>query len=304
MLEYLKFLFSKVKSFDKKLQDISFLLDKTWIRITPDGFNEKWFFRKNGLLTISQNGNIIDGKFDLLNNYLLLEFLGKKILLNKSLIYNEILLLKKDSNDSELYAFYNEAKFSPEDFLKHLNFSRNTDLNIKKITLIDNTIAEIIREPSQKGISKGNLVWINDQLCNEDYIETDYNYYNLTAGEITEIFYKRKFQIFDNPIVIKQKWKKLSINDSIISFNQKVSNGLHKINFKYGIEVENNIIKKTYHISYWKTIIKKRKLEIWSKTSDDYSIGDLVRENDNSIEDGNYWIGLIEVIKVKHGKIY
>ncbi|WP_159950891.1 hypothetical protein [Polaribacter septentrionalilitoris] len=303
MLEYLKFLISNLKSFDKRLKNIAFFQGKTWMRISSNEFNEKWFFRNNGLLTISRDGNIIDGKYEFLNDYLIIEFLNNKILLNKSSIYNEILLLKKDSNDSELFAFYDNSKFSPQNFLKHLEFSRKNDLNIKQLKLVDNSKVEIIRKPKQKGIIRGNTVLINGQVPIQEYIETKFNYYNLNDGVISKIFYKRKYKIFDNEIIIKQKSKELSVDDTIISSKRKISNGFHKIKFIYGINVKNNIITKVYYISYLKTLLKKTKIEIWKKTSDEYLIGDLVRERDKFVNNGKYWIGLFEIIKVTNGKI-
>lgn len=303
MFEYLKFLFTKVKSFDEKLKNIAFLQDKTWIRISLNGFNEKWFFRKNGVLTLSINGDVIDGSYELLNEYLIIKFSNKKILLNQSFIYNDILLLKKDSVDSDFFAFYDNSKFSENEFLKHIEYSRRKDLNIKQITLLDNTKAEIIRNPNQKGIIKGNTVLIKGQLPNQDLIETNFNYYELVNGKISNIFNKRKYKIFDNEITIKQKWEKLSIGDKIVSSNNKLLNGRYKIKSVNGIEIFDNTIEKIFHISYRETLIKKRKIEIWQKTSYEYSVGDLVRENDKKVSDGKYWIDIFKVVRVKNGKV-
>lgn len=259
MFEYLKFLISNVKSFDKRIKNIVFFQNKTWIRLSPNGFKEKWFFRSNGLLTISRDGNVIDGKYQFLNDYLIIEFLNSKILLNKSSIDNEILLLVKDSNASELFAFYDDSKFSPDAFLEHLESSRKNDLNIKQLSLVDNTKAEIIRKPNQKGVNIGNTVLVDGQLSNQEYIETDYNYYYLKNGKVSSIFYSRRYKIYGNQIVVKQKKKKLSINDVIVSSEQDFSNGLHKINFIYGMYTEDYIIKKNIFHLISGNINKKKK---------------------------------------------
>ncbi|RLJ64394.1 hypothetical protein CLV86_1512 [Lacinutrix venerupis] len=303
MLEYLKFLFRKVKSLDRKLNNIAFLQDKTWIRISPNGFDEKWFFRKNRVLTLSINGNIVDGSYEFLNEYLIIEFSNKKILLNQSFIFNDILLLKKDSDDSTFFAFYDNSKFSKNEFLIYIENSRKKDLNIKQITLIDNTKAEIIRKPNQKGIIKGNTVLIGGEISKKKLIETKYYYYELINGKISNIFIKKKYKIYDNEIIIKQKWKEISIGDTIVSSNKEVINGRYKIKYIIGIEILDNTIEKRFHISYRKTLIKKRKIEVWQKTSYGYSVGDLVRKNNKKANNGKYWIEIFKILRVKNGKV-
>lgn len=303
MFEYFKFLFRSFKPLNEKLKNISFLQGKVWVRISV-GFNEKWFFRKGGILTVSINGNIIDGKYEFLNEYLILRYSDKNILLNQSLIYKDILLLKKDSDDSFFLAFYDNSKYTQEEFLRHFENSRRRDLNIREITLLDNSKAEIIREPDQKHIVKGDAVLINGELSDDNYLETENNLYELDDGKISKIYYKRKYELYNNVITVKQNWQKLSIGDSVISMSNNLKDGLYKISQSKGIEIKGKMINQTFDISNIVTLIKRRKIEIWQKYSYSYSVGDLVIEDNQKVDSDIFWVGGIHFIKVKNGRIY
>ncbi|ADV48703.1 hypothetical protein Celal_1390 [Cellulophaga algicola DSM 14237] len=131
MYEYLKFLIVKLKSIDDKLTVIALLQNKFWVRINDKNLNEKWFFKENGKLLISINGNIVDGRYEQLSEGSLIVELDKnKILLNQNFIYNDILLLKKDSDDSDFYAFYDDSKFNNSEFEQFIEVSRKEDLEV------------------------------------------------------------------------------------------------------------------------------------------------------------------------------
>jgi hypothetical protein len=304
MFEYLKFLFKKLKSFDDKLSNIALLQDKFWIRINEQNFSEKWFFRNNGELIISINGNIIDGRYEHLNQgNLILEYEKNKILLNQNFIYKDILLLKKDSNETDFYAFYDETKFTPDQFLKFIETSRKQDLNIKRIQLADKTNAEIVMNPNQNSISLGNSVLINQRLTDLNFIETDYNYYELQDGVIQNILFKRNYKIFDNNITVKQKWKTINIDDIVLNSKKALEDGRYKINFNIGIGIKENRICSKYYIIFCETNYRKHRIEIWCRNSRVFSTGDLVFENEKPASDGKYWISLVKSIKVKNGKL-
>lgn len=304
MFEYLKFLFKKLKSFDDKLSNIARLQDKFWIRINDNNFSEKWFFRNNGELVISINGNIINGRYEHLNQgNLILEYQKNKILLNQNFIYKDILLLKKDSNETDFYAFYDETKFTPDQFLKFIETSRKQDLNIKQIQLTDKTNVEIIMNPNQQKVSLGNSVLINQKKTDLNIIETDSNFYELQDGVIKNIFFKHNYKIFDNNIIVKQKWKNISVNDKVVYSKKPIRNGRYKINYNIGIQIQDNRIKSKYYINFCQTKYKKHNLEIWCRYQRVFSNGDLVFENSNTASDGKYWISLLKSIKVENGKL-
>ncbi|MEO7283950.1 hypothetical protein [Gelidibacter sp.] len=281
------------------------LLNKFWIRINENNLTEKWYFKENGELIISIDGNIIDGRYELLDeSNLILEYEKNRILLNHNFIYKDLLLLKKDSNESEFYAFYDSTKFiNSSQFLKFIETSRKRDLNIKKIILSDNTEAEIVREPNQDNISLGNSVIINQKLTAFNLIETDNNIYELQNGVINNILYKGNYKINDNNITVKQKWRTIDLNDEIIYSSIPVKNGKHKINYNLGLEIVENRIRSKYHIRFCETFYHKRKLEIWCRNSTLFSYGNYVFENGKSLKDGKYWISLVRRIKVENGKL-
>lgn len=304
MFEYLKFVYRRLTSFNEKLTSIALLQNKFWIRINENNLTEKWYFKVNGELIISIDGNIIDGLYEHLDeSNLILKYEGNKILLNKNFIYKDILLLKKDSDESEFYAFYDSTKFNAVQFLEFIETSRTRDLNIKTLRLSDNTEIEIIREPNQNNISLGNSVLINQKLTTLNHIETDYNFYELHNGVIDSILYKGNYKINDNNITVKQKWRTIDFNDEIIRSSESVKNGKHKINYNVGLEVKENRIQRKYNIRFCETFNKKHKFEIWCRNSTVFSSGDCVFENGNSVEDGKYWISLIKRIKVENGKL-
>ncbi|WP_194768798.1 hypothetical protein [Tamlana sp. I1] len=304
MFEYLKFLFTKLKSFDDKLSNIALLQEKFWIRINDNNFSEKWFFRNNGELIISINGNIIDGRYEYLNQgNLILEYEKIKILLNQNFIYKDILLLKKGSNESDFYAFYDETKFTPDQFLKFIETSKKQDLNIKQIQLADKTNAEILMNPNQQIISLGNSVLINQKLTDLNSIETNANFYELQDGIIKNILFKFNYKLFDNDIIVKQKCKTINIEDEIVDSKFPIKNGKYKIGFNIGIEIQNNRISSKFFIIFSETNYKKHNIEIWCRNPKEFSTGDLVIENDKPASDGKYWISLLKSIKVKNGKL-
>lgn len=301
MFEYLKFIANKIKSYDNRLKNIALLQDKTWTRVS-NGFKEKWFFQKNGKLTISIDGNIIDGTYEFLNEYLAVRLPDRKILLNQSIIYNDILLLKLDSNNSNLLAFYDSNKFSINEFIKHFEFLKKRDLNIEKVKLLDKTQVEIVRQPNQSFAMKGNLVLVNGKPTNHNYLESDKNYFELDDSKISDIYYKKKYGQHHNQIVFKQKWEKLSIKDELI-VPRKLKDDFFKISFFKGIELKNNKVYKLYYISHKITLLQRNKIEIWQKNSFGHTYGDLVRINSETVKEGIFWIGLFDIIKVKNGKI-
>lgn len=303
MFEYINFILKKIVPINEKLSTIAFLQDKTWNRLNPNEVEEKWFFRSNGILSISQNGDIIDGKYEYLNEYLSIHILNEKQLFEKHFIYNEMLILKKDSVESEFLAFFDNTKFTKSDFVAHLEHSRKKDLNIEQITLIDSSTVEIIRETSDKEIKIGNTVLINGKKMSENLIETDYNIYELINGKISKIYFKKKYKYLNQDLHVKQKTHKILIGDEIIFSSQKLKNNLLKIQPLIGVKQTNNIIENIFHIEYIETFIKNKKIEIWKKQKSKFSFGDIVLTNNEKVSDGKYWIDFLTIINVHNGKI-
>ena len=304
MFEYLKFILKNLKSFDNKLSNIALLQNKFWVRINDHNLNEKWFFKDNGELIMSINGDIIDGRYEHLNEgNLILEIDKNKILLNQNFIYNDILLLKKDSNETDFYAFYDDSKFTQSQFEKYIETSRKQDLNIQQIQLVDNSNVEVVMNPNQQTISLGNSVLINQELTNLDYVETEYNFYELQEGIIKNIFYRRSYEINNISIVVKQKWKTIQLDDEVVHSSKPIEDGRYKINFNIGIGILENRICSKHYIKFCEPYYKKNKIEIWCRNSKMFSIGDLVFENGKPAINGKYWLTLLKSITVENGKL-
>ncbi|APQ17920.1 hypothetical protein [Maribacter hydrothermalis] len=303
MLEYLNFLLKKVLPLNNKLTTIALLQDRTWIKLSTNGVAEKWFFRNNGILSISQNGNIIDGAYEYLNEYLAISFLNEKKLFEKHFIYNEILILKQDSTDPELYAFYDNSKFTENEFIAHIENSRKKDLNITLLKLIDFTEVEVVRKPLDKEIKTGNLVLINGEKTSLKSLETEHNLYELINGKISKIYFKKKYKFINNELIVKQKTHNILVGDEIISSKEKPRNGLQKIQSLLGVLQKNNTIERIFHITYKETIIKKKRIEIWKKKTSGITTGDLVIVENERVPDGKYWIDFLTILNVVNGRV-
>ncbi len=80
-------LFRHGHSSNYKLTTKTLLQNKFWIRINENNLTEKWYFKGNGELIISIEGNIIDGRYELLDeSNLILEYEKNRILLNHNLL--------------------------------------------------------------------------------------------------------------------------------------------------------------------------------------------------------------------------
>ncbi|MBO0591170.1 hypothetical protein I2486_07085 [Cellulophaga sp. E16_2] len=304
MYEYLKFLLVKLKSIDDKLTVIALLQNKFWVRINDKNLNEKWFFKENGELLISINGNIVDGRYEQLSEGSLIVELDKnKILLNQNFIYNDILLLKKDSDDSDFYAFYDDSKFNNSEFEQFIEVSRKEVLNTKILKLADNTEAEVLMKPNKNIISLGDSVLINQKLTVLEFLETANNFYELKEGEITGIFIKDKYKIAEINIVVKQHSKILSVGDTIVHSNEFIHDGRYKIGSNLGIEIIAKEICSKYSIITCETLNKKHCLEVWCMDSMGFSNGDLVFENGEFVQDGKYRLSILKTLRVVAGEI-
>jgi hypothetical protein len=304
MFEYLKFLFKKLKTFDRKLNTIAILQNKFWIRINENEIAEKWFFRDNGRLIISINGNVTEGRYEYLNeSNLILEFQGNRILLNQNFIYNDLLLLKKDSDESEFYAFYDSTKFNPNEFVQFIENSRKNDLNIVEIELIDNTTAEVVRELNQQTIVLGNHILINQQLASQSFVETKTKIYELKEGKIDKIFFKYQYKINDIIFTVKQRNISINVMDEIIKYTEPIEDGLYIINYDIGIEIKEYQINAKYKMAFCETFVTKQKFQVYCRRPDEFSLRDLVRKYKEIMPDGNYWLSPFKRLKVRNGKL-
>jgi hypothetical protein len=302
MTQYFNYLFNKLKLSHQKLEDLSTLKGKTWARINTEE-EEKWFFQDNGKLTVSVNGNITEGQYQILNEFLLIGHKGNKILTQKNYIYKDILLLQKDSDNSDFLLFYNSSKYTFNELLQVIQNERKKDLNILNIKLVGGEIIEVIKDYKGEEPLLGDQVLSNGSLIDKTQIETEGRIFILKESKISEIYYKKNYIVYSNNITIKQKRKTPAIGDQIIyQSNPDISN-LIKLNFNKGILIKNNIIERIFKIDYIETIYYKNKLQIWRKSKQKYLNGDMIFLDNKKAPDGKYWVSFFTIINCVNGKI-
>jgi len=303
MYEYIKLLFKRAKDLNDRLNNTALLQGKTWVRVTAEGANEKWFFKPNKELIISVDGNVTEGSYDFVNEYMIIKHLNDSILVNQSFLYNDILMFNKDDDNSEIYAFFDASKYTLNQFIKLIETTRKQELNIKKMKLLDNSEVEIVRKKMHSDISIGNTVLVNRIPSKDDFIETHKNIYKLRNGVIKAIYFKKKYNFYDtNEVIIMQEREKISEGDKVISSKFPLKNGEHKININEVVLIEDSIIKKKYHIFYVLSL-KGKRLEIWSNNPKTFNIGNKVYVNREIAPDGKYILQSFNLISVKDGLI-
>jgi hypothetical protein len=270
---------------------------------------------------IKSNNKITNSKEELEKKEELLEKSLEMNLISEIEFESKIKNLEKEKNKSEKEARNFEEfeknkimlqKLYSEKLITKKELSLKTEIleNIPKknyntigINLINGEKAQLIKKEKTKKPSIGDIVLIKNEVTNKFNIETDSNIYQLSNGEITKIYFKRKYKIYDQTIEIKQLKEKPSKGDLIIDSSSPFENGFYKIRYNIGIETSNKVINRVYKIDYKEAIYPNHKLEIWKKINDYYSSGDLVFLKNTKVTNSKYWIELFVLINVKDGKI-
>lgn len=302
MIQYFNYLFNKLKLSHQRLEDISTLKGKTWTRMNTEK-EEKWFFQDGGKLKVSINGNVTDGNYQILNEFLLIGHKHNNILTQKKYFYKDILLLQKDSEHSEFFLFYNSSKYTFNELLQTIQLERKQDLNIIDLKLLGGENVEVIKDYKGKEPQLGDKVLFDGNLIEENQIETEEHIYVLKNSEISEIYFKKNYKVYTNTITIKQKWKTPAIGDEIIYQDKPELCNLIKLNFNKGLIIDNNIIQRIFNIEYIETFYYKKRLQIWRKSKEFYSNGDLIFQNNDKAPDGKYWINIFTIVNCVDGKI-
>lgn len=166
---YLSDILPKLKSFSKKLDNLTILTNQQWVLI--ESINEAkyvYIFRTNNELLISKDGKVEKAKWEYLgNNSLLIDRKEESLIFKVGFVDENILALKIDSKD-EYSIFINESKFHKElnsidqiaEFLytKYLkNHNESKAINKKQEPLPDKMTYEITKEDGYWDLFKGNV---------------------------------------------------------------------------------------------------------------------------------------------------
>lgn len=110
MIEYIKNIIPRIKSFSQKVDKEELLIGKTWVWVGFDqGYTTFHFLRDNRLL-ISQLGNVQEGKWEFIGNNQLLNVRGERfnVLLNNGILFEGVLIMQKQGVLDNFEVLYDE----------------------------------------------------------------------------------------------------------------------------------------------------------------------------------------------------
>lgn len=164
MLEYLNNLLPRLKRKAETLNNKEAFIEKPWILIKQNGAHEKYLFRRNGTLIISQRGDVLKANWEYLDfdNSILLNFENYSLLLNQGLILNGLMILKKDGTD-DLYPFINLSIIPDMDLLRYLSSfdSEEAESKLSYVKTYNEGIKLTIHQKSDS-INVGDIVYLNE----------------------------------------------------------------------------------------------------------------------------------------------
>ncbi|MCZ8021613.1 MAG: hypothetical protein ACOVOF_10290 [Chryseotalea sp.] len=115
MKEYINDLIPRIQRFSQKLDNLALLTNQHWVLLDEIENNKKtYIFKKDNELIVSNNGDVIKGKWEFLGNKsLLIDLKDNSYLLKHAFFDANLLALKKDSKE-EYVVFLNENKYNGE----------------------------------------------------------------------------------------------------------------------------------------------------------------------------------------------
>lgn len=165
MIEYLKNILPRLKLKAEHLNNIEAFVDKPWILFKENGEHEKFLFRRNRTLIVSQKGHVVKANWEYLDfdNSILIDFEKSSLLLNQGFLYNGLMILKKDGTD-ELFPFINQ-NIIPDlnliNYLLTLEQSENEHLKLPLKKTYNEGIKITIYQRSEN-INVGDKVYLNE----------------------------------------------------------------------------------------------------------------------------------------------
>lgn len=157
MKTYFTDIIPKIKSFSKKIDDLTLLKNKNWILLNEDLEDKNVFiFRDNNELIISKNGRVERAKWEYLGNDSLLIDRNDGSFLFKHGFFDQSVFALKVDGDSEYAIFISETAFNQviHNFADLLDYFQNKYLN-RKQDAIPNKKREAVLKPYET--DKGEL---------------------------------------------------------------------------------------------------------------------------------------------------
>jgi hypothetical protein len=225
MNNYLNNIIPRLKRYSSSLNKKEIFIDKPWIFIDGKGNEHEYIFMRDGRLLMSLNGDVTEGKWELLpNEKLLVNRITDQIMLQNMFVDDALMALQKSGSDEEPFVLVNKKRIPDLDTLKYLK-------RLDEIKVIDETNKEgksvvlesgiIIGHNFYKGkhieCFDGSLVsgvFRSDRKSVEEYVV-------VKSGVVDEVYYLCHYSADGRDITIRQTVQNhLNSGDRIMDFEE------------------------------------------------------------------------------------
>lgn len=131
MRRYVNSILPRLKEFSATLDRKEIFIEVPWVIIDENLNQQKYIFKRDGVLIMSLNGQVTTGAWEYLfaAKSLLIDRVKDKILLNQDFIDPAVMILKKDGSKDENLILANEIlmpDLDVEQYLRKLFYSKNS----------------------------------------------------------------------------------------------------------------------------------------------------------------------------------
>ncbi|GAA4464472.1 hypothetical protein GCM10023093_14880 [Nemorincola caseinilytica] len=139
MTEYLKNILPRLQEFSSSLDKKEAFIDKQWVYFDENEDRHTYIFKRDGRLIMSLNGNAMTGKWEYLPEAksLHIDRLKDQVLLNQALLFDGLMLLKKDGAKGDPWILVNAQVVPDLDHVSYLNRMLAQKLQLKEFRLSD-----------------------------------------------------------------------------------------------------------------------------------------------------------------------
>lgn len=234
MIAYINSILPKIKEYSESLDRRALLVEQPWVLIDKELNYQKFIFKKNNELLMSQNGIVTTGKWEYIPGAksLLIDRIKDKILLNQEFVDKGLIILKYDGFDNNYFCLVNEnivPDLNIERYFKSIFYQR---FNIAPIPLESNDTLEVIRQSPKDIVALfGQKVLLNCQPIDEGVFQSSKS--------------QMKYYIKNGRIVKKSKTQMVKTKDGLYLHIESFLNSVYydvKIKFNRGdiVRIDND----------------------------------------------------------------
>lgn len=180
MIDYLNTLLPNLKQFSDSLDKKALLIEQPWVSVNGEGSFQKFIFRKNKELIVSNSGKVITGNWEYLPSAksLMIEWGENKILLNQQFVDKGVLVLKYDGLPDKLFFLANENVIPDLNIKQYLQNIFYKKWNVVVVKGTDNRAYEFLKSDSRAFTGLiGQKVLLDAQRIDDcDFQEKGSNY--------------------------------------------------------------------------------------------------------------------------------